>query len=48
MRYAADPKTLWSWFDPYVKDEEVLKGVMLLLSIGIWYFSISLEFQEVS
>ncbi|XP_062107698.1 pre-mRNA splicing factor SR-like 1 isoform X4 [Humulus lupulus] len=23
LRYAADPKTLWSWFEPYVKDEEV-------------------------
>ncbi|GAB4827281.1 suppressor of rad53 null lethality [Ancistrocladus abbreviatus] len=22
LRYAADPKTLWSWFDPYVKDDE--------------------------
>ena len=38
LRYAADPKTLWNWFEPYVKDEEVLKGVQLLLSNGIWYF----------
>lgn len=22
LRYAADPKTLWKWFEPYVKDEE--------------------------
>ncbi|KAF5957958.1 hypothetical protein HYC85_005183 [Camellia sinensis] len=22
LRYAADPKTLWNWFEPYVKDEE--------------------------
>ncbi|KAL3719571.1 hypothetical protein ACJRO7_004568 [Eucalyptus globulus] len=22
LRYAADPKTLWSWCEPYVKDEE--------------------------
>ncbi|XP_052490369.1 pre-mRNA splicing factor SR-like 1 isoform X5 [Gossypium raimondii] len=22
LRYAADPKTLWSWFEPYIKDEE--------------------------
>ncbi|KAL5988547.1 suppressor of rad53 null lethality [Asimina triloba] len=24
LRYAADPKTLWGWFEPYIKDEEVL------------------------
>lgn len=23
LRYAGDPKTLWNWFEPYVKDEEV-------------------------
>ncbi|XP_058074676.1 pre-mRNA splicing factor SR-like 1 isoform X6 [Magnolia sinica] len=23
LRYAADPKTLWGWFEPYVKDDEV-------------------------
>ncbi|XP_030952945.1 pre-mRNA splicing factor SR-like 1 isoform X3 [Quercus robur] len=28
LRYAADPKTLWNWFEPYVKDEEVLKGIL--------------------
>ncbi|KAJ0043272.1 hypothetical protein Pint_18279 [Pistacia integerrima] len=22
LRYAADPKTLWSWFEPYLKDDE--------------------------
>ncbi|XP_068653000.1 pre-mRNA splicing factor SR-like 1 isoform X3 [Aristolochia californica] len=22
LRYAGDPKTLWSWFEPYVKDDE--------------------------
>lgn len=22
LRYVADPKTLWGWFEPYVKDEE--------------------------
>ncbi|GLJ35492.1 hypothetical protein SUGI_0713700 [Cryptomeria japonica] len=22
LRYVADPKTLWTWFEPYVKDEE--------------------------
>ncbi|KAL6993278.1 suppressor of rad53 null lethality [Sarracenia purpurea var. burkii] len=22
LRYAADPKTLWNWFEPYVKDDE--------------------------
>ncbi|XP_054797312.1 pre-mRNA splicing factor SR-like 1 isoform X1 [Prosopis cineraria] len=22
LRYFADPKTLWNWFEPYVKDEE--------------------------
>ncbi|XP_028800570.1 pre-mRNA splicing factor SR-like 1 isoform X2 [Neltuma alba] len=22
LRYVADPKTLWNWFEPYVKDEE--------------------------
>ncbi|XP_023764685.1 pre-mRNA splicing factor SR-like 1 isoform X3 [Lactuca sativa] len=22
LRYAADPKTLWGWFEPYVKDDE--------------------------
>lgn len=22
LRYAGDPKTLWNWFEPYVKDEE--------------------------
>ncbi|XVF31706.1 hypothetical protein REPUB_Repub17cG0015200 [Reevesia pubescens] len=22
LRYAADPKTLWTWFEPYIKDEE--------------------------
>lgn len=24
LRYAADPKTLWGWFEPYIKDEEVI------------------------
>lgn len=24
LRYAADPKTLWSWFEPYIQDDEVL------------------------
>lgn len=24
LRYAADPKTLWSWFEPYIRDDEVL------------------------
>lgn len=23
MRYAGDPKTLWGWYEPYIKDEEV-------------------------
>ncbi|XP_030952944.1 pre-mRNA splicing factor SR-like 1 isoform X3 [Quercus lobata] len=31
LRYAADPKTLWNWFEPYVKDEEVLKDMMITL-----------------
>ncbi|XP_050946228.1 pre-mRNA splicing factor SR-like 1 isoform X3 [Cucumis melo] len=22
LRYVADPKTLWNWFEPYVKDDE--------------------------
>lgn len=22
LRYAGDPKTLWNWFEPYIKDEE--------------------------
>ncbi|GAB2224828.1 hypothetical protein Droror1_Dr00005605 [Drosera rotundifolia] len=22
LRYAADPKTLWGWFEPYIKDDE--------------------------
>ncbi|GLT28761.1 hypothetical protein SLA2020_036690 [Shorea laevis] len=22
LRYAADPKTLWTWYEPYIKDEE--------------------------
>ncbi|KAK6932375.1 Pre-mRNA-splicing factor 38 [Dillenia turbinata] len=22
LRYAGDPKTLWGWFEPYVKDDE--------------------------
>eukprot|EP00249_Psilotum_nudum_P019658 c27362_g1_i2 orf=637-1905(-) len=22
LRYVGDPKTLWSWFEPYIKDEE--------------------------
>lgn len=22
LRYAADPKTLWNWFEPYIKDDE--------------------------
>ncbi|KDO40132.1 hypothetical protein CISIN_1g0136973mg, partial [Citrus sinensis] len=22
LRYAADPKTLWNWFEQYLKDEE--------------------------
>ncbi|XP_052736920.1 pre-mRNA splicing factor SR-like 1 isoform X3 [Vigna angularis] len=22
LRYCGDPKTLWSWFEPYIKDEE--------------------------
>ena len=22
LRYVADPKTLWGWFKPYVKDDE--------------------------
>ncbi|RVW47615.1 hypothetical protein CK203_019639 [Vitis vinifera] len=24
LRYAGDPKTLWNWFEPYVKDDEVV------------------------
>jgi hypothetical protein len=23
LRYVADPKTLWGWYAPYVKDREV-------------------------
>lgn len=23
LRYAGESKTLWNWFEPYVKDEEV-------------------------
>ncbi|XP_057444693.1 pre-mRNA splicing factor SR-like 1 [Lotus japonicus] len=22
LRYVADPKTLWSWFEPHIKDDE--------------------------
>ncbi|KAL6586219.1 hypothetical protein OROMI_002863 [Orobanche minor] len=22
LRYVADPKTLWSWYEPYLKDDE--------------------------
>ncbi|KAJ6926293.1 hypothetical protein NC651_010654 [Populus alba x Populus x berolinensis] len=22
LRYAGDPKTLWNWFEPYIKDDE--------------------------
>jgi pre-mRNA-splicing factor 38B len=24
LRYAADPKTLWTWYEPYIEDDEVL------------------------
>lgn len=23
LRYSADPKTLWTWYEPYIKDDEV-------------------------
>ena len=38
LRYAADPKTLWTWFEPYIKDEEVLE-VLTALSV-LWYLEL--------
>lgn len=23
LRYVADPKTLWTWYEPYLRDDEV-------------------------
>ncbi|KAK3012934.1 hypothetical protein RJ639_009568 [Escallonia herrerae] len=41
LRYAADAKTLWGWFEPYIKDEEelficVLKFVLPASGIRSW------------
>lgn len=33
LRYAADPKTLWTWFEPYIEDDEVLLDFQLLVLI---------------
>ncbi|RRT76987.1 hypothetical protein B296_00026865 [Ensete ventricosum] len=32
LRYVADSKTLWTWFEPYIKDDEVFY-LYLLISI---------------
>ncbi|KAI9118098.1 hypothetical protein K1719_010430 [Acacia pycnantha] len=29
LRYVGDPKTLWKWFEPYVRDDEVVGGDLL-------------------
>jgi hypothetical protein len=35
LRYVAEPKTLWTWYEPYIKDDEVFvstaSALMLLL-----------------
>ncbi|KAL6537698.1 suppressor of rad53 null lethality [Orobanche hederae] len=31
LRYVADPKTLWSWCEPYLKDDEGLKDLQFLV-----------------
>ncbi|XP_075474078.1 pre-mRNA splicing factor SR-like 1 isoform X3 [Primulina tabacum] len=33
LRYVADSKTLWSWYEPYLKDDEVRKWLIFLLVI---------------
>ncbi|KAI9074808.1 hypothetical protein K1719_043232 [Acacia pycnantha] len=32
LSYVGDPKTLWKWFEPYVKDDE-----LLIVRCLIWY-----------
>lgn len=41
MRYVADPKTLWNWFEPYVKDEEVCDtdaymSLIIIIILILW------------
>ncbi|CAL5371525.1 unnamed protein product [Camellia sinensis] len=59
LRYAADPKTLWNWFEPYVKDEEEFSpgsnGQMTTMGVYVRdlllgqeaYFSITALFSSV-
>ncbi|KAI3802047.1 hypothetical protein L1987_30171 [Smallanthus sonchifolius] len=30
LRFAAKPKTLWGWFEPYVKDDEVRVNLLFM------------------
>lgn len=41
LRYVADPKTLWNWFEPYVKDEEVCDtdaymSLIIIIILILW------------
>lgn len=33
LRYFADPKTLWNWYEPYIKDDEVCKSSTTFLDV---------------
>lgn len=35
LRYVAEPKTLWGWYEPYIKDDEVHN---VFLNINYKYF----------
>lgn len=29
LRYAAEPKTIWNWVEPYITDDEVIEALFL-------------------
>lgn len=46
MRYAADPKTLWGWFEPYIKDDEVIVGFGYILLLKSGFYDLNLFLEE--
>lgn len=42
LRYVAEPKTLWGWYEPYIKDDEVNNVFLHRSYYGSSYYLIQL------
>jgi len=42
LRYVADPKVLWTWYEPYLRDDEVRYFSLLFLIACSCFYALKL------